>query len=126
MTHRTASVSREVGAPFLLISEKPAPITSATKARIPQTNEPLRALLQKNRDCDRSRFDPLEAALPGPVTARSRSTPAWPSNGLHAIGRAGSGADGRGGAASDVEEASDGDGGADGADRHAHDDDDRV
>src|ERR1700684_2608091 len=63
MTQRTAAVSSEVGAPFELISEKPPPITSATKARMPQASEPLRALLQKKRDCDRSGFEPLVAAL---------------------------------------------------------------
>ena len=64
MTQRTAAVSSDVGAPFELISEKPPPITSATKARMPQISEPLRALLQKKRDRDRSGFEPLEAVLP--------------------------------------------------------------
>src|ERR1700722_18921114 len=109
MTQRTAAVSSEGGAPFELISEKPPPITSATKARIPQTSEPLRALLQKKRDCDRSGFDPLEGAFPRPVMARpSRRTG-------HGCARQRSGGlDGRCGARSDVEEAPDRDGRADG------------
>src|SRR5271156_715688 len=95
MTQRTAAVSSDVGAPFELISEKPPPITSAAKARMPQTSEPLRALLQKKRDCDRSGFEPLEpvpfrALMPCPPgmrrPGRSRSAPAWAGNVLHAIG----------------------------------------
>jgi hypothetical protein len=69
MTQRTAAVSSDVGAPFELISEKPPPRTSATKARMPQTSEPLRALFQKKRERDRSGFDPLEAASFGPLMA---------------------------------------------------------
>ena len=60
MTQRTASVSSVVGAPLELISAKPPPITSAAKATMPQTSEPLRALLQKNRDRERSGCDPFE------------------------------------------------------------------
>src|SRR5271163_4716110 len=70
MTQRTAAVSSEVVAAFELSSEKPPPITSAAKARMPQTSEPLRALLQKKRDCDRSGFEPLEASFPPPLMAR--------------------------------------------------------
>ena len=47
MIHRTAAVSRDVGEPFELISAKPPPITSAANATMPQTSEPLRALLQR-------------------------------------------------------------------------------
>src|SRR5580698_9744208 len=131
MTQRTAAVSSDVGAPFELISEKPAPITSATKARMPQTKDPLRALLQKKRERDKSGFEPLEAASPRPLMA----LPAWVCNVLHALGtarrRQGSpqapyGSDGRGELRSDVEKASDRDGRADGPDSHPDNDDDRV
>ena len=60
MTQRTAAVSSDVGDPFELISAKPPPMTSAAKARMPQTSEPLRALLQKKRDRDRSGFEPFD------------------------------------------------------------------
>ena len=63
---------------------------------MPQTSDPLRALLQKKRDCDRSGFEP--AAAP----SRRLVTP------------------------SDVEEASDRDRGPDGTDRHADNDHDNV
>lgn len=59
MIHRTTAVSREVGEPFELISAKPPPMTSAAKATMAQTSEPLRALLQKNRDRERSGFEPF-------------------------------------------------------------------
>src|SRR3984957_19346240 len=96
MTQRTTAVYSEAGDPFELISAKPPPMTSATKATIPQTSDPLRALLQKKRDWDRSGFDPFAA------TPRRPGTP------------------------SDVEEASDRDGGANGADRHPDDDHDHA
>src|SRR5580698_6296857 len=143
MTQRTAAVSSDVGAPFELISEKPPPITSATKARMPQTSEPLRALLQKKRDCDRSGFEPLEAVSFRAVMScpprlrrprRSRSAPAWPCNASAIEPDGGHGcpcqwsrkADGRCSARSDVEEASNRDGRADGPDRHPHNDNDSV
>jgi hypothetical protein len=96
MTQRTTAVSNEVGDPFELISAKPPPMTSATKAMMPQMSDPLRALLQKKRDWDRSGFEPFAAA------PRRSGTP------------------------SDVEEAPDRDGGADGTDRHADNDNDHV
>ncbi len=67
MTQRTTAVSREVGDPFALISAKPPPMTSATKATMPQTSDPLRALLQKKREVERSRVEPFAAPwrLPG-------------------------------------------------------------
>jgi len=63
---------------------------------MPHTSDPFRALLQKKRDRDRSGFEPFAAASRRPVTP------------------------------SDVEEASDRDGRADGADRHADNDHDDV
>src|ERR1700733_197481 len=96
ITQRTTAVSSEVGDPLELISAKPAPMTSATKAMMPQTSEPLRAVLQKKRGWDRSAFEPFAAA-----SCRS-------------------------GTPSDVEEASDRDGGADGPDRHTDNDHDHI
>src|SRR3984957_10432776 len=130
MTQRTAVVSSDVGAPFALISEKPPPITSATKARMPQTSEPLRALLQKKRERDGSGFEPLEAASLGPLMA----PPTWTCNVLLASGterrdhrpRWCGRADVRCGSRSDAEEASNREGGADGTDRHPDNDDDSV
>ncbi len=96
MTQRTTAVSVEVGDPFELISAKPPPMTSATKAMMPQTSDPLRALLQKKRDWDRSGLEPFAAA------SRRPGTP------------------------SDVEEASDRDGRSDRTDRPAHNDHDQI
>ena len=96
MTQRTTAVWSEVGDPFELISAKPPPTTSATKATMPQTSDPFAALLQKNRDCDRSGFEPFAAASRRPGTL------------------------------SDVEEAADGDGRPDGADGRADEDDDHI
>src|ERR1700722_8682444 len=96
MTQRTTAVSSDVGDPFELISAKPPPMTSATKAMMPQTSDPLRALLQNKRDCDRSGFDPSAAA------SRRPGTP------------------------SDVEETADRDGGTDGADGRTHNDHDHI
>ena len=81
---------------YVLISAKPPPMTSATKATMPQTSDPFRALLRKNRDCDRSGFEPFAAVSRRPGTL------------------------------SDVEEAADRDGRTDGADGRADKDNDHI
>jgi hypothetical protein len=68
MIQRITAVSADVGAPFELISANPPPITSAPKAMMAQTSEPFRALLQKNRDRERSGLAPLEAWREGSDT----------------------------------------------------------
>jgi hypothetical protein len=64
MVHLTIAVSSDVGEPLVLISANPPPITSAANATTKKTSETLRAVLQKNRDCDLSgRPDPLVVGL---------------------------------------------------------------
>jgi hypothetical protein len=70
MVHRTIAVSSDVGDPFVLISAKPPPMTSAANAMTKKTSETFRAVLQKNRDWDLSgRRDPLVVGLRPPVTS---------------------------------------------------------